>query len=75
MDQELTAVGVTSANDLRGVPLAKLTKAFGERTAKYMYSACRGEVCNSPWRGQGLGLLSKVGAAIVFRSSARMSNV
>ncbi len=51
MDQELTAVGVTSADDLRGVPLAKLTKAFGERTAKYMYSACRGEVCNSPSRG------------------------
>jgi len=51
MDQELTAVGVTNADDLRGVSLAKLTKAFGERTAKYMYSACRGEVCNSPLRG------------------------
>lgn len=51
MDQELTAVGVTNADDLRGVSLAKLTKAFGERTAKYMYSACRGEVCNSPSRG------------------------
>ena len=45
MDQELTALGVTSANDLRSVPLANLTKVFGERTAKYMYSACRGEVC------------------------------
>ncbi|CAL5220492.1 g2519 [Coccomyxa viridis] len=43
MDQELTALGVTSANDLRSVPLANLTKVFGERTAKYMYSACRGE--------------------------------
>ena len=45
MDKELTALGVTSANDLRSVPLANLTKVFGERTAKYMYSACRGEVC------------------------------
>ncbi len=45
MDKELTALGVTSANDLRSVPLANLTKIFGERTAKYMYSACRGEVC------------------------------
>ena len=44
MDQELTAMGVTSASDLRSIPLATLTKIFGERTAKYMYSACRGEV-------------------------------
>ena len=47
MDQELTAMGVVSAADLRGVPLATLTKTFGERTAKYMYGACRGEVWSS----------------------------
>ena len=44
MDKELTALGVTSANDLRSIPLAMLTKTFGERTAKYMYASCRGEV-------------------------------
>ena len=61
MDQELTAEGVTSANDLRNVPLTKLTKAFGERTAKYMYSACRGEVCSSPLRGLGFRVVVKIG--------------
>ena len=44
MDQELSAMGVTSASGLRSIPLATLTKTFGERTAKYMYLACRGEV-------------------------------
>ena len=44
MDKELTALRVTSANDLRSISLAKLTKIFGERTAKYMYASCRGEV-------------------------------
>ncbi len=44
MDQELTAMSVTSASDLRSIPLATLINIFGERTARYMYSACRGEV-------------------------------
>jgi hypothetical protein len=44
MDQELTAMGVMSAGDLRSIPLAALAKTFGERSAKYMYVACRGEV-------------------------------
>ena len=44
MDQELSALGITSTGDLRNVPLAALTQRFGERNAKYMYYACRGEV-------------------------------
>ncbi len=44
MDQVLTAVGVTSANDACSVRLAELTKASGERTAKCMHAACRREV-------------------------------
>ena len=44
MDQELSALGITSTGDLRNIPLAILTQTFGERSAKYMYYACRGEV-------------------------------
>ena len=44
MDQELSALGITSTGDLRNIPLAALTQRFGERNAKYMYYACRGEV-------------------------------
>ena len=44
MDQELSALGITSTGDLRNISLAALTQRFGERNAKYMYYACRGEV-------------------------------
>ena len=44
MDQALGAIGITSTGDLRNVSLAALTQRFGERNAKYMYCACRGEV-------------------------------
>ena len=44
MDQELSALGITSTGDLRNISLAALTHRFGERNAKYMYYACRGEV-------------------------------
>ena len=44
MDQELGAMGITSTGDLLNIPLAALTQKFGERNAKYMYYACRGEV-------------------------------
>ena len=37
-------MGITSTADLRNVPLGALTQKFGERNAKYMYYACRGEV-------------------------------
>jgi nucleotidyltransferase/DNA polymerase involved in DNA repair len=44
LEAQLTAMGITTANDLRGLSCPALTKAFNERIGSYLYSVCRGEV-------------------------------
>ncbi len=49
LEAELTAMGVSTANDLRALPKASLVSSFGDRVGSYLYSACRGEASVPPW--------------------------
>lgn len=43
LDAELTAMGVSTVNDLRAFSKASLVSSFGERVGSYLHCACRGE--------------------------------
>ncbi len=44
LEAELTAKGISTANDIRALSRKTLVNSFGDRIGCYLYSACRGEV-------------------------------
>ncbi|BDA49872.1 DNA polymerase iota at N-terminal half [Coccomyxa sp. Obi] len=43
LEAELTAIGISTANDIRALSKTALVNSFGDRVGSYLYNACRGE--------------------------------
>jgi hypothetical protein len=55
MEQELAALGIATAADLRVLPRPQLLQRFGERMGAFLHAACRGQVRHRrPGAGAGL---------------------
>ena len=55
LEQELAALGIGTAADLRALPRPQLLQRFGERLGAFLHTACRGQVRLSEGPGAGAG--------------------